>query len=61
MCSLNSNLCVQDMGHCVRCLATINRKLWVGLADGRIRILGVKSGGALGAVQVGAASPCRPQ
>lgn len=29
---------------CVRCLAAINRRLWVGLADGRIRVVTLKPG-----------------
>ena len=29
---------------CVRCLAAINRRLWVGLADGRIRVVALKPG-----------------
>ena len=35
---------VQDMGQCVRCLAAIGRRLWVGLADGRIQVLAERSG-----------------
>ncbi len=30
----------QDMGVCVSCLAAPGRKLWVGLADGRLRVFG---------------------
>ena len=29
---------------CVRCLAASNRRLWVGLADGRILVVGLKPG-----------------
>ena len=43
----------QDMGHCVRCLASLNHRLWVGLADGRMRVLGEKTAGSPGTVQVG--------
>jgi hypothetical protein len=35
---------MQDMGGCVRCLAASGRRLWVGLADGHIRVLGLKPG-----------------
>ena len=35
---------VQDMGQCVRCLAALGRRLWVGLADGCIQVLAEKSG-----------------
>ena len=42
----------QDMGHCVRCLASLNHRLWVGLADGRMRVLGEKTAGSPTTVQV---------
>ncbi|CAL5226967.1 g9852 [Coccomyxa viridis] len=42
----------KDMGHCVRCLASLNHRLWVGLADGRMRVLGEKTAGSPGTVQV---------
>lgn len=35
---------MQDMGQCVRCLAALGRRLWVGLADGRIQVLAERSG-----------------
>ena len=44
---------MQDMGHCVRSLASLHHRLWVGLADGRIRLLAEKAGGAPANVQVG--------
>ena len=44
------------MGHCVRCLAAINRRLWVGLADGRIRVLVEKPGGTPGGPSGGPAT-----
>ena len=38
----------QDMGTCVSCLAVVGPRLWVGLADGRIRVLGERAGGSGG-------------
>ncbi|CAL8463974.1 g3509 [Coccomyxa elongata] len=35
----------KDMGVCVSCLAVVGLRLWVGLADGRIRVLGERAGG----------------
>ncbi|BDA49078.1 probable type I inositol polyphosphate 5-phosphatase 12 [Coccomyxa sp. Obi] len=35
----------KDMGICVSCLAAVGPRLWVGLADGRIRVLGERAGG----------------
>lgn len=40
---------VQDMGVCVSCLAAVGTRLWVGLADGRIKVLGERPGGVGGA------------
>ena len=51
----------QDMGHCVRCLASLNHRLWVGLADGRMRVLGEKTAGSPGTVQVMTLHDYRPQ
>lgn len=31
---------MQEMGLCVSCVLAVGRRIWVGLADGRIRVLG---------------------